>query len=117
MDEAVLERFRQQLLASRQALAGEVVHRREEGYSLGTDGIQDAGDDAANTYARQLLLNLSERERETLREIDEALNRLDDGSFGACEECGEEIGEARLTVLPYATLCVECKANQESGAG
>ena len=117
MDDATLERFRQQLLASRQALAGEVTHRREEGYSLGTDGIQDAGDDAANTYARQLLLNLSERERETLREIDEALDRLEAGSFGACEECGEEIGEARLAVLPYATLCVECKANQESGAG
>ena len=117
MDKEILERFRQQLLASRQALAGEVVSRREEGYSLGTDGIQDAGDDAANTYARQLLLNLSERERETLREIDEALDRLEDGSFGVCQGCGEEIGEARLEALPYATLCVECKSNQESGVG
>lgn len=117
MDKKSQEMFRQRLLASRQALAGEVVNRREEGCSLGTDGIQDAGDDAANAYARQLLLNLGEREREALREIDEALERLEEGSFGVCQECGEEIVEARLQALPYATLCVECKSNQESGVG
>jgi DnaK suppressor protein len=117
MDERATERFRERLLEMRQALAGEVVTLREESSSLGTDGIQDAADDAANTYARQLLLNLSEREREALRGIDEALDRLEDGSFGVCQECGEEIGEARLEVLPYATLCVECKSNQESGIG
>jgi len=115
MDEPIEEKFRERLLGMRQELAGEVLTRREAGFSLGTDGIQDAGDDAANTYARQLLLNLSEREREALREIDDALDRLEDGSFGVCQDCGEDIGEARLEVLPYATLCVECKSNRESG--
>jgi len=115
MDAKVRERFREQLLALGRETAGDVTSYRDEGFSLGTDGIQDAGDDAANTYARQLLLGLSERERDVLRQIDEALDRLEEGTYGECEACGEEIGEARLAVLPYATLCVECKSNQENG--
>lgn len=110
------ERFRSQLLALGREVAGEVTTHRDEGFALGTDGIQDPGDEAANTYTRQLLLGLSERERDVLRQIDGALDRLDDGTYGVCEACGEEIGEARLSVLPYATLCVECKSNQEIGA-
>lgn len=102
-------------MALRENLAGEVLTLKEEGFSLGNDGIQDIGDDAANTYARQVLLGLSERDREALRQIDEALDRIEQGRFGECEECGEQIGVARLEVIPYTTLCVECKANQELG--
>lgn len=115
MNKKTTLRFREKLLSLREALAGEVVALKEEGFALGTDGIQDVGDDAANTYTRQVLLGLSERDREVLRQIDEALDRIDQGSFGECEECGEEIGTERLKVLPYTTLCVECKANQELG--
>jgi DnaK suppressor protein len=113
MDKEMMEGFRQRLLALRKDTAGEVASLRDEGASLGTDGTQDVGDDAANTYARQMLLGLSERERGLLREIDEALDRIDEGSYGDCEECGEPIGEARLKALPYATLCVDCKADRE----
>ncbi len=115
MDKKTTRRFRERLLSMRENLAGEVLALKEEGFSLGNDGIQDIGDDAANTYARQVLLGLSERDREVLRQIDDALERIDQGAFGECEECGEGIGTARLEVLPYTTLCVECKANQELG--
>ncbi|RMG87475.1 MAG: TraR/DksA family transcriptional regulator [Candidatus Dadabacteria bacterium] len=108
-----LERWKEKLLALRDELAGEVQELREEGFSLGTDAVQDVGDDAANTYNRQVLLNLSERERERLRQIEEALERIADGSFGRCEDCGELIPEARLEAVPWATLCVECKALRE----
>ncbi|GAB4257201.1 MAG: hypothetical protein Kow0092_03910 [Deferrisomatales bacterium] len=111
-----MERFREKLLALRKEIAGEVQTLKTEGFALGTDGTQDVGDDAANTYARQLLLNLSEREREVLRQVDEALDRIDEGTFGTCEDCGEPIEEARLEALPYATLCVECKSNREARA-
>jgi DnaK suppressor protein len=60
-----------------------------------------------------MLLGLSERERGMLREIDEALDRIDEGTYGICEECGEPIAETRLKALPYATLCVDCKADRE----
>jgi DnaK suppressor protein len=115
MDTKALEAIRDKLLTMRRAIAGEVAALKREGFSLGTDGTQDVADDAANTYARQMLLGLSERERAVMRQIDEALDRIDEGGFGQCEDCGDEIGEARLMALPYATLCVECKAKQEMG--
>ena len=117
MEEKIIEAFREKLLVMRRELAGDVSTLREEGLALGTDGTQDMGDDAANTYARQMLLGMSERERGMLRENDQALDRIDDGSYGECEDCGEEIGEARLKAVPYATLCVECKADREGRAG
>jgi DnaK suppressor protein len=109
-----LERFQERLLEMRRAIAGEAATHTREGFSLGTDGTQDVGDDAANSYARQLLLGRSEREREALRAIDEALDRIEEGSYGECEGCGESIGEARLEVVPHATLCVECKSLDEA---
>lgn len=113
MDKDELEKYRERLLALRRELAGGVSTLRAEGLVLGTDGTQDMADEAANTYARQMLLGMSERERAMLREIDGALDRLDDGSFGTCEDCGDPIGEARLKVVPHATLCVDCKADRE----
>ena len=114
MDKNSLEGFRSRLLAMRRTVAGGVAALREQGAALGTDGTQDVADDAANTYARQMLLGMSERERQNLREIDAALDRIDEGSYGICEECSEPISEARLKALPYATLCVDCKADREA---
>lgn len=115
MDQESIDRFRQRLTALRQELAGEVSTLAKESWSLGTDGTQDVGDDAANSYARQLLLGMGERDRELLRQVDAALDRIDEGSFGQCEECGDEIEVARLEAMPYATLCVDCKSIQETG--
>jgi DnaK suppressor protein len=114
MDKETLERFRETLLAMRRTAAGGVATLRQQGVTLGTDGTQDVADEAANTYARQMLLGMSERERRNLREIDAALDRIDDGTYGTCEECSEPISEARLKALPYATLCVDCKADREA---
>jgi DnaK suppressor protein len=114
MDKEKLEHFRQVLLTLRREAAGGVTMLREQGVALGTDGTQDMADDAANTYARQMLLGMSERERRNLRDIDAALDRIDEGTYGICEECQEPIGEARLKALPYATLCVDCKADREA---
>lgn len=117
MEKKMIQAFRERLIEMRRELAGDVSSLREEGLVLGTDGTQDMGDDAANTYARQMLLGMSERERGVLREIDQALDRIDEGSYNECEDCGEAIGEARLRVVPYATLCVDCKADREGRAG
>ncbi|MBI5441214.1 MAG: TraR/DksA family transcriptional regulator [Deltaproteobacteria bacterium] len=114
MNKEKLDEFRQTLLALRRDVAGGVTMLREQGVALGTDGTQDMADDAANTYTRQMLLGMSERERRNLREIDAALDRIDEGTYGVCEECQEPISEARLKALPYATLCVDCKADREA---
>ncbi len=113
MDKEQREEFCRRLLAQRREIAGDAAARTHEGFALGQDGSQDVGDAAANTAARQLLLGLGERERRQLWEIDDALERLEHDTFGFCEECGDEIGAARLQILPHTVLCVECKAIEE----
>jgi DnaK suppressor protein len=73
----------------------------------------DIYDQASNERDRELLLLLGDREREKIRNIDEALVRLDDGEYGICEDCEEEIPLGRLKVMPFARLCVKCKADLE----
>lgn len=113
MDAKRLEKFRKQLQDRRNEIAGEVLHLRDAGRELGVDGTQDLGDDAANDNARLISMSLSETERDVLRQIDEALERMDEGGYGVCEDCGDPISSERLQVLPYATLCVDCKTERE----
>lgn len=113
MENKLIEKIKEELLLKRKEIAGDVVNLRRESFSLGGDGGEDVGDDAANDYTRQVLLGMSERERTILQEVDAALDRIDDGIFGVCETCGEEISDARLKIVPYASLCVECKAETE----
>ena len=73
----------------------------------------DPTDRAALEADRNFPLRIRDRERKLLVKIQEALNRIDDGTFGTCQECGEDISESRLKARPVATLCVECKRMQE----
>lgn len=73
----------------------------------------DIYDQASNERDRELLLLLGDREREKIRNIDEALTRLDEGEYGICEDCEEEIPLGRLKAMPFARLCVKCKADLE----
>jgi len=73
----------------------------------------DIYDQASNERDRELLILLSDREREKIRNIDEALARLDEGEYGICEDCEEEIPLGRLKAMPFARLCVKCKADLE----
>jgi DnaK suppressor protein len=73
----------------------------------------DVCDIASSDRERELRLRLSERDREKLRAVEDALERLEEGSFGTCEECGCKIPPARLKVMPFATVCVDCKAKAE----
>jgi len=73
----------------------------------------DPTDRASLESDRNFLLRIRDRERKLLVKIQEALKRIDDGTFGTCQECGDEISESRLKARPVATLCVECKRKQE----
>jgi RNA polymerase-binding transcription factor len=73
----------------------------------------DIYDQASNERDRELSLLLGDRDREKIRNIDEALLRLDDGEYGICEECEEEIPLGRLKVMPFARHCVKCKSDME----
>jgi DnaK suppressor protein len=79
------------------------------------DGIQDLADKAASAYSKELNFSLSDAERNLLMAIEEAFNRMKDGSYGVCTNCGTEIGEKRLTAVPWTSFCIDCQELQEKG--
>jgi len=81
----------------------------------GDANFPDPTDRAALESDRNFTLRIRDRERKLIVKIDEALRRLEDGTYGVCEECGETIGMARLKARPVTTLCIDCKSAQEVG--
>ena len=75
----------------------------------------DPADRATAESDRSFTLRIRDRERKLITKIQDALKRMDEGEYGICEECGEEISLARLKARPVTTLCVSCKARQEEG--
>ena len=73
----------------------------------------DPTDRASLESDRNFELRIRDRERKLINKIREALDRIDEGTFGVCESCEEEIGEARLKARPVTTLCIDCKTEQE----
>jgi len=77
------------------------------------DTFPDPTDRASLEADRNFLLRIRDRERKLIMKIQEALERIDSGTFGVCESCGEKIGMKRLEARPVTTLCIECKRVQE----
>jgi DnaK suppressor protein len=115
LDKKTIAKFKKILLKEREQIVGEVKQIVESSNEMGQDGIQDIGDEAANIYNKQVLLSLNENERMRLQEVDESLDRLENETYGICEECGEPIGLKRLEVRPVAKYCVPCKTKLEKG--
>ncbi len=108
-----LERFKVQLLEERRKIVSDMDKLVKESNELGKDGTPDIGDEASDLSNRQLLLSLNEADRAKLMEIEEALERIEEGTYGICEECGEPISIKRLEVKPTAIYCVACKSRLE----
>jgi RNA polymerase-binding transcription factor len=88
--------------------AGKTVENMDE-----DENFPDPTDRASMESSRNSVLRIRDRERKLIFKIQEALTRLDDGNYGVCEQCGEEIGIERLKARPVTTLCIECKSSQE----
>ncbi|MBI4641399.1 MAG: RNA polymerase-binding protein DksA [Candidatus Tectomicrobia bacterium] len=113
MEKEQLEFFRQELLRKRRELVEEATRTLSDGLKINKDELADSIDRSAIEADRNFLLRLRERERNLIKKINEALDRIADNTFGICEECGEEISEERLRVRPVATLCIDCKEEEE----
>lgn len=74
----------------------------------------DPVDRASLESDRNFLLRIRDRERKLISKIQKALERVENGTFGICEKCGEDISEERLKARPVTTLCIDCKADQEN---
>jgi DnaK suppressor protein len=77
------------------------------------ENFADPADRASHESDRSFTLRLRDRERKLIRKIQEAMARIEDGTFGVCDECGEDIGVKRLKARPVTTQCIKCKSRQE----
>ena len=114
------ERFREALLEERGRVTAAIENLHEETPGSLTDdsGEESAydnhlGDTATVTYDRELGYTLEENSEHVLADIDAALKRIDDGTYGTCANCGKQIGEERLEARPWATLCIDCQRERE----
>ncbi|MEW6585757.1 MAG: RNA polymerase-binding protein DksA [Nitrospirota bacterium] len=73
----------------------------------------DLGDQATAEIDRNFMLRIKGRERKLIKKIEEAIERIEDGLFGICEKCGQDIDIRRLEARPVTTMCIECKTLQE----
>lgn len=111
----LLLRRRAQLKGDFDKLGSETLERssQESSGDLSTMPLHMA-DVGTDSFEKDMTLGLIESEAEELREIEEALKRIDDGSYGVCESCKKAIVKVRLKAVPYARLCIECKQKEES---
>src|SRR5574338_97297 len=109
-----LDEIKQMLLKMKEETLKEINKAVKSGSSLSAgEPSGDIYDQASSERDRELGLLLNDREREKLHNIDEALLKIEDGEYGICEECEEEIPLGRLKVMPFARYCVKCKADIE----
>jgi len=112
---------RERLLALRGRLQGDMIQMADAALSKDhSDAISvptDTAELGTGNSDQELTLSLMGSEKNALDQIDGALKRIEDGSYGECEDCGVRIPEPRLEALPYAALCVQCASRREDGHG
>jgi RNA polymerase-binding protein DksA len=114
------DRFRDALLEERRRVAAAIenIHDEHPG-SMADETGEDAAfdnhlaDTATETYDRELDYTLEENSEHVLADIDAALSRIEEGTYGICTNCGKQIPEERLEARPWATLCIDCKRERE----
>jgi len=108
-----LKHFRQLLDEKMSELLAE-ADRPVDGMTDTKENFPDPTDRASLESNRNFVLRIRDRERKLIGKIKEALARIDEGTYGKCEECGEKIGIERLKARPVTTLCIDCKSLQEA---
>jgi DnaK suppressor protein len=101
----LLQRRADELVKDARAQMGDLLEEKEN--------LADMSDQASYEIDRDFLLRIRDRERKLILKHREAIARIDDGTFGLCEICGEPIGEERLKARPVTTQCIECKTDME----
>jgi DnaK suppressor protein len=113
MDKETKELFRD-ILTKRLSELFTEAEKTVAGMTDTEETFPDPTDRATLESDRNFILRIRDRERKLIMKIREALQRMDDGTFGQCEACGDEIGIDRLKARPVTTLCIECKRRQEA---
>ncbi|HXQ24041.1 MAG TPA: TraR/DksA family transcriptional regulator [Candidatus Acidoferrales bacterium] len=116
MRKAFLKNVREKLLETRRQVLKEISNDLKKGREGAKDEGMDTYDLASEERDREISFILTDRERDKLQAIQEALERVDDGTYGICESCESEIAPKRIEALPFTRLCVNCQAEREKEA-
>jgi DnaK suppressor protein len=117
MDAQRLDHFRSLLLEQLRQQTERVRTDQAAAIDAADDGVKDSVDMSLQDVNQELMLRLGERDSQTVAEIDEALRRIDEGTYGQCERCGKPIDERRLEALPTARYDAACQAAIEAASG
>src|SRR5437763_12945714 len=104
-----LASFKKRLLEKQDELADGVGRTAIYGMDQEDDSIKDLGDQANTSYTRELFFELDNGDRRLLRDVVAAMQKIDNGSFGECDRCGEAIADKRLAALPFARYRIDCQ--------
>ena len=121
MDQAEMKEWKARLLTLRARLRGEVHQMADAALNNGRTKAIDStsrmpihmADLGTDGFEREFTIRLMESEEDTLGQIEASLERIEDGTYGNCEECGARIPKARLKAIPYANFCVRCASQLE----
>jgi DnaK suppressor protein len=113
MNKVQLKKFKTLLTEKRDEIVKKAKQTLEEDMTLDANDLPDEMDLASSEYLQSFTFRLRGREKVFLDKIEKALRKIAEGSFGFCEECGEEISIMRLEARPETTLCIRCKDDQE----
>jgi DnaK suppressor protein len=116
MRKATLKNARERLLEMKRQILREISEDLRHGREGAKDDGMDTYDLASEERDREINFILSDREREKLQSVEEALERIEEGSYGICESCESEIAAGRLEAMPFTRLCVSCQAEREKEA-
>jgi RNA polymerase-binding transcription factor len=115
MDKKRLKYYKDRLLKERAKLLGFACKNEDQGREADTEPSNDTADRASNSYTKELLFCQSTSERQTLILINEALNRIEDGTYGICLISGQQIAPERLEAIPWAKYTIEVQRKIECG--
>ncbi len=125
MKKADQKAFRTLLLELRRRLAASVSHMQQEAMDEGSASgrgelsdisLEHLADRGSDTFTKDLMLGMIQENEAEIIDIDRALEKIEDGTYGICESCRDSISMARIKAIPFALLCIECKQDQEKQA-
>jgi RNA polymerase-binding transcription factor len=115
MEKKKIEVFRKRLEDRQRELRHTMNRAAQDGRDADLESAQDIADRAANSYNKEFLFSQSNNERQLLQMVDNALNRIREGTFGECISCGADINAKRLEAVPWTRHCIECQEKLEKG--
>ena len=115
MPKKEMEKYRRLLVEKKSSLMSELAKTKNAEEETTEESTQDIADKAVSSYTREFLYSLTDGERGTLLHIDDALARIEDGSYGFCLNCNTAMTEKRLNAVPWAPYCLDCQELSEKG--